>query len=209
MKIIFSLILLFSLSIAFSVATQTYLDQDNPWEWNYEYERALEEQWGPLFDEAREKVQDIKNTPKETKTTELIHKIGDDFCQWFFGSCDENSLSSRFAAWCGKARDVAIEKMQENDVWFVKNNTELLLASYTTCLTRGDDAIEWFKEAGGIEAAWYNADKLKKSHTTWLEKMNNTFQEKVSTVWDVFTKKVTNFVRSVEGLTETVNTRWW
>lgn len=172
-------------------------------------EDALQRETKPLFNEARRMVQDIKNTPKETKTTELIHKIGDDFCQWFFGSCDETSLSSRFKASCGKARDVAIEKMQASDVWFVKNNTELLLASYTTCLTRMDDAMEWFKEAWGIEAAWYNADKIKEPHTTWAEKLNNSFQEKVGTVWDVFTKKVTNFVRSIQGITGSVNTRWW
>lgn len=198
--------------MAFSVCAQTYLSQDKPWQFNYEFNEALKEQWTQpqewkelsLFDEARKKVQNIKNTPKDTKTTELIHTIGDDFCKWLFGSCDESSLNARLMAWCGTARDEAIEKMQANDVWFVKTNTELLLASYTTCLNLANDVTEWYKVAASIEAADWNAKKIEDSHTSWAEKMNNTFQEKVGNIWDVFTKKMTNFVRSVQGITKNV-----
>ena len=98
--------------------------------------------------------------------------------------------------------------MQANDVWFVKSNTELLLASYTSCLDLANDVTEWYKVAASIEAASYNANKIEESHATWAEKLNNNFQEKVGNIWDVFTKKFTNFVRSVEGLTRNVNLRW-
>ncbi len=188
------------------------MSQDKPWEFNYEFNEALKQQleqpqeWKELslFDEARKKVQNIKNTPKDTKTTELIRTIGNDFCEWFFGTCDQTSLNARFLAWCGAARDAAIKKMQDNDVWFVKNNTELLLASYTTCLNLANDITEWYKVAATIEGANWNAKKIEESHSTWAEKMNNSFQEKVGNIWDVFTKKLTNFVRSIEGITKTV-----
>jgi len=95
-------------------------------------------------------------------------------------------------------------KMQANGNWFVKNNTELLLASYTSCFDLANDVIESYKVAASIEAADWNAKKIEKSHTTWAEKMNDTFQEKVGNVWDTFSKKLTNFVRSFQGITKNV-----
>jgi len=65
-------------------------DQSSKGQFNYEFNEALKYEWRikiqeksglSLFDEAREKVQSIKNTEDKTKTTQMIHTMGNDFCR--------------------------------------------------------------------------------------------------------------------------------
>lgn len=216
MKIIYSSILVVCIFFAHIVGYATIgpIDQTEPWQFNYEYNRALIYEWEvkpqeksglPLFGEAREKVQAIKNTKEGIKTTEAIHNMWNDFCRWFYGTCDEKSIYARLIAWCETARDEAMKKMTNS---FVKNNTALLLASYSSCYNLADNVVKSYKDAASVELAGWNKGKIEKSQNNFQEKSQNNFQEKVSNIWDVFKKKLTNFVRSIEGITRNVNLRW-
>lgn len=190
------------------------IDQTAPWQFNYEFNEALKYEWRvkiqpssglSLFDEARAKVQSVKNTKEGTKPTEMIHNMGNDFCRWFYGTCDETSIYARLTAWCDIARDTAMNKMQSD---YIKNNTKLLLASYTSCQKLASDVIMAFKDSASIEIAGWKKEQIQKSQEKFTETSQKTFQEKVSNIWDVFKKKLTNFVRWVEGITRNVNLRW-
>ena len=189
-------------------------DQNQPRQFNYEFNEALkyewkikiqETSWLSLFDEARQKVQSIKNTKEGSKTTEVIHTMWNDFCRWLYGTCDETSIYARLIAWCNTARDSALQKIESG---FIKNNTKLLLASYSSCHDLASDVVKSYKDAASIEVAGWNKGEIVKSQEKFIEKSQTSFQEKVSNTWDVFKKKLTNFVRSVQGITRNVNIRW-
>ena len=97
--------------------------------------------------------------------------------------------------------------MKKMDSNFIKNNTRFLLASYTSCYDLANDILLAYKDAASIEIANWNKEKIVKSQEKFTEKSQNSFQEKVSNTWDVFKKKFTNFVRSIEGITRNVNIR--
>jgi|GEM_PF-3275116 len=130
--------------------------------------------------------------------------MGNTFCRGFYGTCDQNSLYARLISACGIARDTALKKMESN---YVKNNTQLLIASYSTCFKLADDVILAYKDSASIAISQWNKEEIVTSQETFMEKSQDSFQEKVSNVWDVYTKKLTNFVRSVQGITRNVNVR--
>ncbi|MEI6711291.1 MAG: hypothetical protein WCK88_03565 [bacterium] len=86
MKIVYSPILLvciFSINII-GYATVGAIGQDEPGQFNYEFNEALKYEWEikpqeksglSLFGEARQKVQAVKNTKEDMKTTEAIHNL--------------------------------------------------------------------------------------------------------------------------------------
>ncbi|MFA6080689.1 MAG: hypothetical protein WC753_04425 [Candidatus Gracilibacteria bacterium] len=207
MKIILSLLLLFSLSMVFSATTLTVEEK-----FNKAYEDSLKNRWEKpqegselsLFDKARKEVQNVKNMPKDMKPTERIYTIMATFCEPPYSSCnDATSLSSQLKAGCATARDDAIAIMQENDIGFANNNTELLVSSYTDCITElAPKVLDAFRASALDEMTTGVADLAKESNATFLEKVNNQFQEKVGNIWDIFTKKMTNFVRSIQGFTK-------
>jgi len=214
MKNTMKIILFLSIFISTSTFSIGVPDQNRPWKFNYEFNDALKYEWQikvqeksgmSLFDEAREEVQNILKTPKWTKTTQLIHTMGNTFCRGFYGTCDQNSLYARLISACGIARDTALKKMESN---YVKNNTQLLIASYSTCFKLADDVILAYKDSASIAISQWNKEEIVTSQETFMEKSQDSFQEKVSNVWDVYTKKLTNFVRSVQGITRNVNVRW-
>jgi len=176
-------------------------DESGTKQFNGLYNDALKEEWWDIFEEARLEVHNARNTTEWTKTTEAIHKNGNTFCQWLFGDCDENSLYARFVDWCASARDEAIKKMDSN---FVKNNTQLLITSYTTCYDLAGDVTNVYKDAANIGIAKWNKEQIVESQEKFIEKSQDNFQEKVSGPWDVFKKKLTNFVRSVQWFTKNV-----
>jgi hypothetical protein len=69
------------------------------------------------------------------------------------------------------------------------------------------DVVKSYKDAASIEVAGWNKGEIVKSQEKFIEKSQTSFQEKVSNTWDVFKKKLTNFVRSVQGITRNVNIR--
>jgi hypothetical protein len=97
-----------------------------------------------------------------------------------------------------------MEKMESN---FIRNNTTLLKASYTTCHDLANDVLLAYKDSASIGIAKWNGEKIVESQEKFIEKSQTTFQEKVSNTWDVFKKKLTNFVRSIQGITRNVNVR--
>jgi len=88
--------------------------------------------------------------------------------------------------------------MKKMDSNFIKNNTEFLLASYTSCYDLADDVLQSYKDAASIEIAKWNKEQLVQSQEKFVEKSQNTLQEKVTNTWDIFKKKLTNFVRSIQ-----------
>ena len=96
--------------------------------------------------------------------------------------------------------------MKKMDSQFIKNNTKLLLDSYTSCYDLASDVMRANKKSASDEVAWWKKEQVVKSQTDYAEKTQNNFQEKVSTIWDVFKKKMVNFVRSIEGITRNVHT---
>lgn len=186
------------------------MDQDAPKLYNREFNDALKWEWETkiqkssgltLFDEAREKIQSIKKTSEGTKPVKIIYDLGNDFCRGLFGTCDKTSLYSRLVQWCESARNKAMEKM---DSQFIKNNTKLLKDSYTSCYDLANDVMRANKKTASLEAAWWKKKQIETSRENYSEKIQNNFQEKVSDIWDVFKKKMVNFVRSIEGITRNV-----
>lgn len=213
-KIVIFIYLIYLSSYQMNVFWWDALTQDKPKQFNYEYNKALkyewtekvqESSWMTLFQEAREKVQAIKNTQEDTKPTELLHNMWNDFCQGLFGNCDQNSIYARLLAWCDTARDTAFTKMDSN---FIRNNTEFLIGSYTDCQKLARDVIMAYKDSASVEIAWWQAEQVIDSQEKFTEKMQEKMQEKVTNMWDVFKKKLTNFVRSIQWITRNVNLRW-
>ncbi len=207
MKIVYLFILLSLFSGVYWVGVPT---QNQPWQFNYEFNEALKYEWRikiqeksgmSLFDEARLEVQNTLKIKEWTKLTEWIHNVGIIFCQWLFGTCDHTSIYARLIAGCELARDTALAKMESN---FVRNNTELLLASYTTCYDLAGDVLMSFKDAASIGVAEWNKEQIVSSQEKFIEKTQETFQDKVSNTWDTFKKKLTNFVRWIEWFAEEV-----
>jgi hypothetical protein len=97
-----------------------------------------------------------------------------------------------------------MEKMSSD---FIRNNNTLLKASYTTCYDLANDVLLAYKDSASIATAKWNKDKIVESQESFVEKSQTSFQEKVSNTWDVFKKKLTNFVRSIQGITRNVNVR--
>ncbi len=91
---------------------------------------------------------------------------------------------------------------------FVRNNTKLLIASYTTCQDLANDIIMAYKDSASIGIAQWNKEQIVQSQEKFIQKTQEGFQEKVSNTWDTFKKKLTNFVRSIQGITRNVNVRW-
>jgi hypothetical protein len=75
------------------------------------------------------------------------------------------------------------------------------LDSYTTCYYLAGKVTQVNEDAASVEIAWWQGDQITKSQEKYAEKNQNEFQKKVGDVWDVFKKKMVNFVRSIEGIT--------
>ncbi len=214
MKIIHLFFFIIILFTSTAVLALDALTQDGPWEFNKLFNEALKQEllmkkqeasWETLLDEARAKVQNIRKTKEGTDPNEILHTIWNDFCQWLYGTCDETSIYARMMAACETARNTAFENMDSS---FVRNNTEFLLSSYTTCPDLMKDIVNAHKDSAVTVLAGWQGEQIIKSQEKFTEKTQTNFQEKVSTIWDVFKKKLTNFVRSIEGITRYVNTRW-
>jgi hypothetical protein len=80
----------------------------------------------------------------------------------------------------------------------IKNNTQFLITSYTSCYDLASDVTNVYKDAASIGIAKWNKDQIVQSQEKFIEKTQDNFQDKVSNTWDVFKKKLTNFVRSVQ-----------
>lgn len=202
------------LGIIYPVFSVGIPDQSKPGEFNYEFNEALKYEWRikiqeksglSLFEEARVEAQNTLKTQEWSKTTELLHTMGNTFCRGFYGTCDDNSLYARLLAGCALARETALEKMESN---FVRNNTKLLIASYTTCQDLANDVIMAYKDSASIGIAQWNKEQIVQSQENFIQKTQESFQEKVSNTWDTFKKKLTNFVRSIQWITRNVNVRW-
>lgn len=90
---------------------------------------------------------------------------------------------------------------------FIRNNTELLIASYSSCEKLASDIIMAYKDSASVEIAGWKAEQIIQSQEKFTEKTQEKLQDKVTNIWDIFKKKLTNFVRSIEGITRNVNLR--
>lgn len=199
-----------SFLLFFSLYTLTFWLGNTIEDFNTLYEQKLQNAWRKkiqeksglsLFDEARQEVQNTLKIPKDTKPTEAIFGMWNTFCRWLYGTCDENSIHARLLAGCETARDEAMQEMSSD---FIKNSTKLLLASYTSCQELATDVLFAHKDSASIGIAKWKGKNSKDSQEAFMEKSQNNFQEKVSGPWDTFKKKLTNFVRSIQGFTKEV-----
>lgn len=158
-----------------------------------------------LFEEARFEVQKTLEVKKWSKPIELLHTMGNTFCRWFYGSCDETSIYARLMAGCEAARETALKKMESS---YIKGNTELLIASYTSCQDLASNVILSYKDSNRIGIILGNKAQIIQAQEEFIQETQGKFQTNVSNTWDIFKKKLTNFVRSIQGITRNVNVRW-
>ena len=64
-----------------------------------------------------------------------------------------------------------------------------------------------YKDSASVEIAAWKSEQIIQSQEKFTEKTQEKLQDKVTNIWDIFKKKLTNFVRSIEGITRNVNLR--
>lgn len=205
------LFLLLILAIPFLILAETAPCQEPQgnfvgtfWAWfNYH----ICEEWTPLQEEATEAIKSLRENSGESATLK-IQEVGNVFCRWLYGPCDETSLSTRFEAACETARIKTLTSLAEHGVDLVNSTTHLLSDSLlrdsgSLCITRANMLISAYKDAAGIQATAWNSEQKQASDNKYLSEN----LEKSNTLIDIMAtvkKKMINFVRSFQGFTRLV-----
>lgn len=182
-----------------------FLEKDKEEQFNYLYNYSYCQNTEEINAEAEEYLQEIKNTQWK-KPIELLQEVGNTFCHGYFGDCglSDDTFYARYAEACAKSRDDAIAAMPaESRV--TPNNTTLLIESYNWCMQSTLGLLQSYKDTAMVEIGNYIVANIENSYTPFGEDMHEKMSA-VTTLWNVFLKKLSSIAKQFEGYTPIAQT---
>lgn len=181
--------------------TQSYIDMDYEWSFNYEYPYQLCLLNNPIHTEAIEYIQSIRTIEGKT-VRELVTDVGNKFCRGYFWECNEESFYGRFLVACNTARsnaaDILKDKKQPETI-----SSRFVSFSYSWCPILADKYISSYKEVALDEVTRYHGKIIESSNYTYLKESHKK-NDSLSGIMNTFVKILWNIARSFEGFTPIV-----
>lgn len=181
--------------------TQSYVDMDYEWSFNYEYPYQLCLLNNPIHTEAVAYIQGIRDVEGKT-VRELVTDVGNKFCRGYFWECDENSFYGRFLTACNMARSKTADILKENKQPETINS-QFVSFSYSGCPVLADKYISAYKEVAMDEITRYHGKIIESSNYTYL-KDSHEKSDTLSGIMSTFVKILWNIARSFQWFTPTV-----